>query len=76
MDPPHCAWSRTDLDPGIKESLIIAIAWSKHDPVLAERDRLPVSIRRYVPDCEKGHLIHQPVSIAVTRPPACEEFKI
>jgi hypothetical protein len=66
MDPPHCAWSWINLDPGIQESLIIAIAWAKHHAVLAKRNRLPVSIRRYVPDCEKGHLIRQPVSTAAT----------
>jgi hypothetical protein len=61
VDPAHCAWSRINVDPGIQEPLIVAIAGPEHDPVLAERDGLLIAIRRYVPDREKRHLIRQPV---------------
>jgi hypothetical protein len=61
MDPSHLARRRINLDPGVQEPLIIAVAGPEHDPVLTERDGLLIAIRRDMPDRKKGHFIRQPV---------------
>jgi hypothetical protein len=59
VDPAHCAWSRINVDPGIQEPLIVAIAGPEHDPVLTEGDWLLVAVGRDVPNREKRHLMRR-----------------
>jgi hypothetical protein len=59
VDPSHLARSRINVDPGVQEPLIIAVAGPEHDPVLTEGDRLLVAVGRDVPDREKSHLMRR-----------------
>jgi hypothetical protein len=46
---------RRDFELGFKHLLVVVVARMQHHPVLAECDRLPVVIRRDVPDGEDRH---------------------
>jgi hypothetical protein len=46
---------RRDFQLGFKHLLVVVVARMQHHPVLAECDRLPVVIRRDVPDGEDRH---------------------
>ncbi len=44
-----------DFDLGFEYLLVVVVARTQHHPVLAERDRLMIVIRRNVSDAENRH---------------------
>src|SRR3974390_223799 len=53
--PGKLAWLRRDFKLGFEYLLVLIVAWTQHDSVLAECDRLPIVVGRNVPDSENRH---------------------
>ena len=56
MNPVNVGGHRVDLQLGTQQSLLLAVAWPKQQPMLTEADRLRIIIGRRVPDTQDCHL--------------------
>ncbi|XHS01766.1 hypothetical protein ACFB49_33750 [Sphingomonas sp. DBB INV C78] len=55
MEPAQLGWLGVDLEPGMDQMLVIALARPRHDAMLAEGNGLAILILGDVTDAQQRH---------------------